>query len=421
MSEAVNLEQAAQGADMPLEAIDLSRPELYADENVLEIYKRLRRDAPVHYCADSNFGPFWSLTRYDDIMAVDTDHKRFSSSDRFGGIQIDDNVVNPPVEGLHVSAFITKDPPEHAPIRQAVQPIASPQGLDSFRDLVWQRTANVLDSLPENEAFDWVEHVSIELTTQMLATLFDFPFEDRHKLTFWSDITTATEGSDHFPGHEKRVEYLMECLEYFTRLRDMRANGAPKFDLISMLARDANTKDLDPMNFLGNLMLLIVGGNDTTRNSMSAGISALNRFPDEYAKLWDDPSLIDKMVAETIRWQTPLSHMRRTALEDVEMRGQTIRKGDKVVMWYYAGNHDETVFDDPRQMRFDRPNGNRHLSFGFGIHRCMGLRVAELQLRMLWQQIIEKFESIELVEEPVRLKSNFVNGYTRMMVRAKRR
>jgi cytochrome P450 len=214
---------------------------------------------------------------------------------------------------------------------------------------------------------------------------------------------------------------LMECLAYFTELRKKRANGAPKFDFVSMMARDEATKDMDDMNFLGNLMLLIIGGNDTTRNSMSASINAWNKFPDEFAKLRQDPTLIDKMVAEIIRWQTPLSHMRRTALEDVELGGKQIKKGDKVVMWYYSGNHDEEVFENPREVRFDRENGNRHLSFGFGIHRCMGLRVAELQLRMLWQQILEKFETIELQAEPKRLKSNFINGYSEMKVKVKRR
>ena len=408
-------------SDLPLSQIDLSRPELYASEDVLETFKRLREEDPVHYCADGQFGSFWSITRYEDIIAVDTNHKVFSSSDALGGVQIDDNVVRPPVEGVEISSFITKDQPHHGPIRKSVQPIAAPQGLDSFKDLIWERTNNVLDSLPEDEEFDWVEAVSVNLTTQMLATLFDFPFEEREKLTYWSDVATSTEGSDHFPGHEKRVEILMECLEYFTRLRKARANGPAKFDFISMMARDENTKDMDAMNFLGNVLLLIIGGNDTTRNSMSASINAWNKFPEEFAKLREDPSLIDKMVAEVIRWQTPLSHMRRTALEDIELGGKLIKKGDKVVMWYYSGNHDEDVFDHPRQVRFDRENGNRHLSFGFGIHRCMGLRVAELQLRTLWQLILEKFESIELVSEPRRLKSNFVNGYTKMKVRVKRR
>ncbi len=407
--------------EMPDNGFDMARPELYASEDVLEQFKLLRENDPVHFAENEHFGPMWHITRYKDCVAVDTDHKRFSSSDQFGGIQIDDNVVRPAVEGFAVSAFITKDQPEHAPIRKSVQPIASPPALDSFKDLIWERTNNVLDALPEGETFNWVDEVSIELTTQMLATLFDFPFEDRHLLPFWSDMTTTMEGSDNFPGQEKRVQYLLECLEYFTKLRENRANGAPSFDLVSMLARDPNTKDMDAMNFLGNLMLLIVGGNDTTRNSMSASINAWNKFPDEFAKLREDPSLIDKMVAEVIRWQTPLSHMRRTALEDVELGGKTIKKGDKVVMWYYSGNHDEDVFDDPRTVKFDRPNGNNHLSFGFGIHRCMGLRVAELQLRILWQQILEKFEKIEIVKEPVRLKSNFVNGYTDMQVKVTRR
>jgi cytochrome P450 len=401
---------------IPANGFDMAQPELYANVDVLETFKILREEDPIHFAENPHFGPMWHVTRYQDIVAIDTDHKRFSSSDQFGGIQIDDAVVRPPVEGVEISAFITKDQPEHAPIRKSVQPIASPPALDGFRDLITQRTSNVLDSIPEGETINWVDHVSI-----VLATLFDFPFEDRHLLTLWSDMTTATEGADHFPGQEVRVQHLMDCLAYFTELREVRANGAPNFDLISMLARDPNTKDMDPMNFLGNLLLLIVGGNDTTRNSMSASINALNLFPDEFAKLREDPSLIDKMVAEVIRWQTPLSHMRRTALEDVEMGGKTIKKGDKVVMWYYSGNHDEDVFEDPRVIKFDRPNGNNHLSFGFGIHRCMGLRVAELQLRILWQQILEKFEKIELVDEPVRLKSNFVNGYTDMKVKVTRR
>ena len=406
---------------IPAEGFDMARPELYASEDVLETFKILRQEDPIHFSENEHFGKMWHVTRYKDCVAIDTDHKRFSSSDQFGGIQIDDDIVAAPTGEGTISAFITKDQPHHAPIRKSVQPIASPPALDSFKDLIWQRTENVLDSLPEGETFNWVDDVSIELTTQMLATLFDFPFEDRHLLTFWSDMTTAMEGSDQFPGQEKRLQSLMECLEYFTKLRETRANGAPSFDLVSMMARDPNTKDMDAMNFLGNLMLLIVGGNDTTRNSMSASINAWNRFPDEFAKLRQDPSLVDKMVAEVIRWQTPLSHMRRTALEDVEMHGKTIKKGDKVVMWYYSGNHDEEVFEDPRTINFERKNVNNHLSFGFGIHRCMGLRVAELQLRVLWQQILEKFEKIELVEEPKRMKSNFVNGYIDMKVQVTRR
>ena len=427
MSEAVK-QDMRPGADnaynTPLEDLDPSNALLWQNEEYWPIFERLRNEDPLHWCKaawESGYrsddaapiGPYWSVTRYEDIMAIDTDHKRFSS---------EPSIVLPnQADDFSLPMFIAMDQPKHDVQRKTVAPIVSPMSLGEMSKLIRERTQYVLDQVPIGEEFDWVDTVSIELTTMMLATLFDFPFEDRHLLTLWSDMTTATEGADHFPGQEKRVQHLIECLEYFTELREKRANGAPSFDLVSMMARDPNTKDMDAMNFLGNLLLLIVGGNDTTRNSMSASINAWNRFPDEFTKLRDDPSLIDNMVAEVIRWQTPLSHMRRTALEDVEMGGKTIKKGDKVVMWYYSGNHDEDMFDDPRTIKFDRHNVKNHLSFGFGIHRCMGLRVAELQLRILWQQILEKFEKIELVEEPTRLKSNFVNGYTDMQVQVTRR
>ena len=413
------MSQAIQFDEMPIEQIDLSRPELYASEDVLKIFKRLREEDPIHFSQDAAFGPMWSITRYEDCIAIDTDHKRFSSSDQFGGIQVDDSIVRPPVEGVEISAFITKDQPHHAPIRKSVQPIASPPALDSFKALIEQRTSDILDSLPEGEAFNWVDTVSIELTTQMLATLFNFPFEDRHLLTYWSDITTATEGSDHFPGADKRVEILLECLAYFTKLREARANGAPNFDLVSMMAHDPNTKDMDEMNFLGNLLLLIVGGNDTTRNSMTASVYGSSLFPAEWEKVKANRDLIPNTVAEIIRWQTPLAYMRRTALEDVEMHGKTIKKGDKVAMWYVAGNRDERKFENPNDLIFDRENARNHISFGFGIHRCFGNRLAELQLQILWDEMLKRFSKIEVVGEPERNVSSFVKGYTKMTVIAR--
>ena len=173
----------------------------------------------------------------------------------------------------------------------------------------------------------------------------------------------------------------------------------------------------DPMELLGNLMLLIVGGNDTTRNSISGGVYFLNKFPEEYDKLRANPDLITNMVSEIIRYQTPLAHMRRIALEDFELGGKTIRKGDKVVMWYCSGNRDEEVIEDPDEFRIDRERARHHVSFGFGIHRCMGNRVAEMQLRILWEEIMKRFERIEVTGEPERVQSNFVTGYTKLPVR----
>jgi cytochrome P450 len=268
--------------------------------------------------------------------------------------------------------------------------------------------------------FDWVDAISIELTTQMLATLFDFPWEDRRKLTRWSDVATAMP----MPGglvesEEQRRAELLECLQYFTRLWNARVNAEPGNDLISMLAHGEATRDMPPMEYLGNIILLIVGGNDTTRNSITGGLYALNKFPKEYDKLIANPSLIPNMVSEIIRWQTPLAHMRRTAIADSELRGKTIRKGDKVVMWYVSGNRDEEVIENPNELIIDRANARRHLSFGFGIHRCVGNRLAELQLKIVWEEILKRFGKIEVVEEPRRVPSAFVKGYEEMKVRVK--
>jgi cytochrome P450 len=270
------------------------------------------------------------------------------------------------------------------------------------------------------ETFDWVDKVSIEMTTYMLAILFDFPMEDRHKLTHWSDVTTSTEAVGNFTiTAEERQQELMECLAYFQKLWHEREGNSDGFDFVTMLANHPDTKDMinDPMTFLGNLMLLIVGGNDTTRNSMSGGVLALNDFPEQYELLRKDPSLVPNMVSEIIRWQTPLPHMRRTALEDYELNGKLIKKGDQVIMWYASGNRDDAAIDKPNEFMIDRPKARQHLSFGFGIHRCMGNRVAEMQLRIMWEEIVKRFSNVEVVGDVKRLPSNFVLGITEMPVR----
>ena len=396
---------------------DISRPELFEENRVLPIMADMRRRQPVYYCPESAYGPYWSVTGYKEIVEVDTSHTIFSSEQSLGGIVIDDNIQNDAENNFHIPNFIAMDAPKHTDYRKSVQDIAAPPSIAALSDLIRERTATLLDSLPLGEDFDWVENVSIPLTTMMLATLFDFPFEDRHKLTRWSDVTTAEPGSGIIESQQQRIGELMECLEYFTKLWNERVNAPPAFNLISMLAHSPATRDMSPEAYLGNVLLLIVGGNDTTRNSMSGSINAMNLFPEQMNKLRSNPNLIDQMVAEIIRWQTPLAHMRRTAITDTILGGQAIKKGDKVVMWYAAGNRDETVFENPDVVDIERHNARRHVSFGFGIHRCMGMRLAELQLRILWEEILQRWHLIELRSEPKRLKSNFVNGYTEMMVR----
>ena len=396
-----------------LEDIDVSDIELWRTDSHWPLFERLRREDPVHYCRQSVFGPYWSITRYNDIMAVDTNHEAFSSEAELGGIAILDQRSD-----LRLPNFIAMDPPKHDAQRKTVSPVVSPTNLARMEPLIRERAGRILDELPRGETFDWVDRVSIELTTQMLATLFDFPFEERRKLTYWSDVTTTIPG----PGmlvetDDEKLAILMECLGVFTQLWNERVNAPPQCDLISMLAHGEATRNMSPMEYLGNVGLLIVGGNDTTRNTITGSVLALNQNPDEYAKLRDRPELIPSMVSETVRWQTPLAHMRRTATRDVEIGGKTIKKGDKVIMWYVSGNRDETVIENPNAYLIDRERPRQHLSFGFGIHRCVGNRLAEMQLRVVWEEILKRVPVIEVMGEPERVASPFVKGYHSLPVR----
>ena len=407
-------EQArAKAYAMPLDQIDVSDQRLFQDDTIGYYFERLRREDPVHYHVNERIGGFWSVTKYKDIMQVDTSHGIYSSDWSNGGI----SMFDAPME-QRLQMFIAMDQPKHDEQRKSVSPIVAPGNLAAMEGTIRSRTATVLDNLPRNETFNWVERVSIELTTQMLATLFDFPFEDRKLLTWWSDVATSVPEIDGLvESQEARLAELGKCLAYFTRLWNERVNAPPRHDLVSMLAHAPATRNMQPREFMGNLVLLIVGGNDTTRNSMTGGLLALHQNPAEFAKLRANPALVESMVPEIIRWQTPLPHMRRTALADAELGGKQIRKGDKVVMWYLSGNRDEEAITNADQFIIDRARPRQHLSFGFGIHRCVGNRLAEMQLKILWEEILQRFPVIEVVGEPTRLLSNFVRGITHLPVR----
>ncbi len=403
----------------PLADIDVSNAAIYADETWQPWFARLRDEAPVHYCADSPVGAFWSVSTHDLIKQVDTNHQAFSSAEGIVILsaqeleEVSDSDV--PIEN-----FIAMDAPEHDVQRATVAPSVAPTNLANLEPLIRERAADILDHLPVGQTFNWVDAVSVELTARMLATLFDFPYEERRKLIYWSDITTnVPELTGIELDLEQRKADLMECASVFARLWADRAAAPPKFDLISMLAHGENTRDMinNPMLFLGNVLLLIVGGNDTTRNSISGGVIALNQFPEEYDKLRANPSLIPNMVSEMVRWQTPVIHMRRTAKQDVLLGGQQIRAGDKVIMWYLSGNRDERVFPDADRLIIDRPNARQHVAFGFGIHRCMGNRLAEMQLRVLWEEILKRFDKVEVVGDIKRLPNNFIRGIAEVPVR----
>jgi cytochrome P450 len=410
----------AEAYSTPLDQIDVSIGARFVTNTFWPFFERLRKEDPVHYGVSPEFGPFWSITRFEDIIAIETNHDVFSSEK---SVSIGDNDgKDPNDDGFELPMFIAMDPPKHDAQRKTIAPIVSSENLRNMEPLIRARAGKILDELPIGEPFDWVQRVSVELTTQMLATLFDFPFEERGKLTYWSDmITNPSTPSNTTPGtpmgiDEMKAE-LLGCAAYFKTLWDLRVTEPPKADLISMLAHGEATRDMPLFEFLGNILLLIVGGNDTTRNTISGGLLALNDNPDQYDRLRADPALIETMVQEMVRYQTPVAHMRRTAKADFEFQGKLIKKGDKVVMWYVSGNRDETAIPDPDAFIIDRERPRHHAAFGFGIHRCVGMRLAEMQLRVVWEEIMKRYPRIEVVGEPVRLETCFLRAIRSLPVR----
>ncbi|HWA62144.1 MAG TPA: cytochrome P450 [Caulobacteraceae bacterium] len=406
-------EARAKAWATPLDEFQVADPELFRTDTHGPWFERLRREDPVHYTADSEYGPYWSVTRYDDIVAVDGNHQVFSSDSEIGGITIFDGK-----EPRDRASFISLDPPLHDEQRKVVAPMFSSASINAMEPLIRERAGRILDELPVGETFDFVDKVSVELTSQMLATLFDFPFEERRLLPRCSDLLLAFDVNATPEQEMARQAEMMVTLTRFVDLWNEREPRPQTNDLISMLAHGAATnKDNDPWRYLGNVILLIVAGSDTTRHSITGGLIALNRHPDAYARLRANPELLASAVPEIIRWQSPVAHMRRTALADHEVGGKTIRKGDKVVMWYVSGNRDDSVIDDPDGFVIDRERPRQHAGFGFGLHRCLGNRLAEMQLRVVWEEMLKRFSFIEMAGEPERMRNNFVKGYLSLPAR----
>jgi cytochrome P450 len=416
--------EADEAWTAPLEELNPARVDRFQNDTIWPVFERLRREDPIHFTPDSEYGPYWSITRWDDIMAVDTNHIDFSSAD--GITLVNRKMLEAQREAFAAmgreprrnggAGFITMDEPEHSVHRKAVSPTVAPANLARMSPVVRERAGQILDSLPIGKPFDWVDLVSKELTAMTLATLFDFPHEERRKLPYWSDMVTNQPGHGPVQSWQHKAEAMAECFTAFEGLWNERLAAEPGIDLISMLTQHPETRAMSREQYHGTVILLIVGGNDTTRNTISGSVYALNKNPDQYDKLRANPDLVSSMVSETIRWQTPLAHMRRTALRDVEIGGKTIKEGDRVAMWYISGNRDESVIDNPNAYVIDRERPRHHMSFGFGVHRCVGNRVAELQLTIIWEEILKRFPKIELVGEPVRNYSSFVHGFESMQV-----
>jgi len=399
----------------PLSEFNVAEVSHFTSDTHWPWFERLRREDPVHYCPESAYGAYWSVTRFQDIVAVDSNHEAFSSSSELGGIMIAD-AWEPAAD----SSFIALDPPDHDAQRRVVSPTFSSAGMMAMEPLIRERAAAILDELPVGETFDFVDKVSIELTSQMLATLFDYPFDQRRNLPKISDMALSGPPRGDMTPEEmmERHQAFMPLIMPFIGLWDARKDAGPASDLISLLSHDPVTrKDDNPERYLGNVMLLTVAGSDTTRHSITGALMAFQDYPDAYDRLRADPALLESAVPEIVRWQSPVAHMRRTATCDIELGGKSIKKGERVVMWYVSGNRDEEVIAEADRFIIDRERPRQHVAFGFGIHRCVGNRLAEMQLRVVWEEILKRFERIEVMGEPQRLQSNFVKGYEALPVR----
>jgi cytochrome P450 len=412
--EAFRIKPGFDPYGVSLDELDPSHPALFVADTLWPHFERLRAEDPVHYHENSMFGPYWSVTRYEDIMYVDSHHELFSSQQSKGGIALG-GVPNREDE-YALPMFIQEDPPRHDAQRKVVSPLFAPKQLADLEPLIRARAGSILDGLPRNEEFNWVREVSVELTAQMLATLFDIPQEDRMKLIEWSDTIQNIGDPEYFETPEDAFKVLFECLAYFQEIYEQRKKEPPRFNLISMLAHDESTNNMEPQELLGNVMLLIVGGNDTTRNSISGGVLALNQNPKEYEKLLRNPGLIPTMVPEIIRWQSPVAHMARTATQDTVLGGKQIKKNDRVCMWYISGNRDEEAIENANQFIIDRASPRKHTSFGWGVHRCVGMKLAEMQLRVIWEEIQSRFPRVEVTGDPVFLPSSFIHGIRELPV-----
>ncbi|MFN3748979.1 MAG: cytochrome P450 [Sphingorhabdus sp.] len=397
----------------PINPFEVSANAIYTEDQWREPFAKLRAEMPLSWRPESPFGAYWSVVTHDLVQEVELRHDVFSSRWDMGNITIAESV-----NGEGFPNFIAQDPPIHTAQRRVIAPAFSPSQILKLEKLVRERTEKLFAELPRGEKFDWVERVSLPLTLGMLCILFDMPFEEWRDIKRWSDWASGV--SEDNLNEEYHAQFLMqmgEMLARFDRELDNRRTKPPTDDLLSRMVHSEAMGNMDPMERIANIALLIVGGNDTTRNSMSALVEAFDKYPGELDRLRSDASLIPNAAQEIIRWQSPVTHMRRTALEDTELAGQRIAKGEKVVMWYISANRDERIFPDAERFDVGRENARRHVGFGHGIHRCVGARLAEVQLHAVIEQMLKLPGKVVPQAKPTRLASPFLHGFTAMPVK----
>jgi linalool 8-monooxygenase len=410
-----------------LRPIDLKDPDLYLPGLPHETFAWLRTNDPVYWNPEEDGAGFWAVTRHADIVAVSADPLTFSSARENGGHRIfNENTIGG--EGIEAS-MISMDPPRHVDYRRMVMGGFTPPRLRDMEAGIRRRAVNLIEAMiararAEGEPIDFVSAFSAPYAIQTLAELFGVSETDGDKLFEWSN---AVIGEDD-PELRVSQDYMSACIQemagYSLRVWGERT-ARPGSDLISMLVKAAQDgTEMSVPRYLATFILLVVAGNETTRNSISGGLIALDENPEQRERAMADPAILPHMAQEIVRWVSPVLHMRRTATRDAEIGGVNVRAGDKVVMWYASGNRDEAVFADP--YRFDigrtaKAGAGKHVGFGYGEHVCLGQRLAELQLRVAYEELFSRLEDLKPAGPPRRLRSNFINGIKSLPVTFKPR
>ncbi|HZP41893.1 MAG TPA: cytochrome P450 [Candidatus Binatia bacterium] len=393
--------------------VNLKDPLLFERGVPHELFARLRREAPVYWNPEPEpWEPgFWALTKYDDVSMVSRNPQLFSSAR--GGHQIS---YPPGVEfnqatSAIVSNMIGMDPPQHNVYRKLVASFFTPAAVKKMEPEIHDIVTRTLDRVTPLGACEFVESVAAEVPLVVLCNLLGVPQADRKRVFDWTNTLT-----DFSIPPEAQIPVFGELFAYGQALAEERRRH-PRGDLMSVMATgEVDGEKIEDQRLLdGFFLLLVIAGNETTRNTISGGLLALIEHPAERRLLLDDPRLIPTAVEEMLRWVSPVVHFRRTATADTEIRGQRIREGDKVVMWYPAANCDEDVFADPD--RFDvRRKPNDHLAFGEGQHFCLGAWLARLELRVVFEEVL-RMPDMELAGRTARIRSYFLSGLTTMPVR----
>jgi cytochrome P450 len=407
------------------EGIDLANPDSYVDALPLDWFQRLREEAPVvwHPEPAPNHG-FWAVTRYDDLTAVHMDWSTYSSE--VGAVALEELDT----EQLEIrKSMLETDPPRHTALRKICSKRFSARGVGVFEDWIREVAQSVLDhALAADEPFDFVAEISRELPIRFLCSIFTVPQDDAPQLISWGDNMIANQDPELSAAVVDRVDTeayrllpfrsptALDVFAYADRQRDDRL-VEPSDDVIQALVTAQSEGMLDEREYHNYFSLLMIAGNETTRHTISSGMLALLDNPEQMRLLTEEPDRIGVAVEEILRWATPVLHFRRTATRDTELRGQTIREGDKVVTWYISANHDPEMFTDPDRFDVTR-TPNEHVTFGpGGPHFCLGAHLARLETKILFQEMLPRLASMEIVGDVERIRSNFVNGIKRMPVR----